>query len=283
MEPKDDLSFDIQGHRGCRGLMPENSIPGFLHAVDLGVHTLELDVVISKDHQVIVSHEPWISGELSELEANARHEDYNIYQMSAQELEQFDCGSKVHPRFPDQKKLKVHKPTLSDAIREVESHIRSRELRPIRYNIEIKSLPEGDGIFHPEPALFTELVLNTLEASGTMDQTTIQSFDARILEEVHKQAPETETAWLIEANEDHNSALSELTFQPDIYSCYYKLLTPESVAELHAKGIKVIPWTINDREDMVQLMDMGIDGIITDYPDVAISLHEEMQEQAMAH
>ncbi|MFO0414793.1 MAG: glycerophosphodiester phosphodiesterase family protein, partial [Bacteroidota bacterium] len=113
--------FDLQGHRGCRGLMPENTIPAMLHAMDLGVTTLELDVVISADGKVVVSHEPWMSSEIATKEdgkqvIHAEEKNLNLFRMNYTEIQKFDVGLKPHPRFPDQKKMKVVKPLLTDVI-----------------------------------------------------------------------------------------------------------------------------------------------------------------------
>ena len=125
---KQEEIFDLQGHRGCRGLYPENTIPAFLHAMDLGVNTLEMDLAVTGDGQLLVSHEPYMSAEMcldrqgKEISDSAQYQ-YNIYQMSYAEIQQFDCGSKSHPRFPDQKKMVVNKPLLMDVIAYVNKHL----------------------------------------------------------------------------------------------------------------------------------------------------------------
>lgn len=273
--------FDIQGHRGCRGLLPENSIPAFLKAVDLGVNTLEMDVVITADKQVLVSHEPWISDEICHDIQGGNFDShspdsFNIYKMTAAEAQQFDCGSAPHPRFANQERMAVYKPLLSEVIDQVELHAKNAGKKPLAYNIEIKSLPAGDGKFHPMPAEFCSLVIAVLNERNVLERSIIQSFDRRVMEELHNQAPEVTTAWLIEDQPDYEAALQQLSFQPNIYSCFYELLTQDAIIALHAKGMKVIPWTVNNREVMEELIAMGVDGIITDYPDIAIDLHLEI-------
>ena len=123
--------FDIQGHRGCRGLLPENSIVAMKKAVDLGVTTLELDVVISADHQVLLSHEPFLSHEIC-LDSNGNEiyenneKSYNLYKMNYDEIRKCDCGSKIHPRFLSQEKVKTYKPLLSEMIDSVENYIQKK-------------------------------------------------------------------------------------------------------------------------------------------------------------
>ena len=155
--------MDIQGHRGCRGLYPENSLPAFSKAIALGVHTLELDVVISKDHKVVVSHEPYMNHEIAlDVYGNAISQDnelnHNLYQMSYDNIKRYDCGSKVHPRFPEQKKLNVYKPLLEEVI-DLADELTNKT---IRYNIEIKSLPEYDGIYSPPVEEFVQLVIEVI-------------------------------------------------------------------------------------------------------------------------
>ncbi|HMC00757.1 MAG TPA: glycerophosphodiester phosphodiesterase family protein, partial [Flavobacteriaceae bacterium] len=183
MNCKKHIEIDVQGHRGCRGLMPENSLPAFQKAIELGVNTLELDLTISKDKQVVVSHEPFMN-HLICLDAEGKEipkEDetkYNFYEMKYDSIKQFDCGSKVYERFPDQQKIKVYKPLLSEVFK------LSEELNPnIRYNIEIKSHPKYDNVYTPEPKEFVKLVLNKIDDFGVFNRTNLQSFDTRVLEE----------------------------------------------------------------------------------------------------
>lgn len=155
--------FDIQGHRGARGLMPENSIPAFLLALDLGVTTLEIDVAITKDKEVVVSHEPWMSAAIClDSSGNAYSEKQekklNIYQMTYSEIMSFDCGSKGNEDFPQQEKMKVSKPLLRDVFIDVENHIKSNASYEVDYNIEIKSSPDGDKKFHPSVEEYSELI-----------------------------------------------------------------------------------------------------------------------------
>lgn len=265
-------AFDLQGHRGCRGLYPENSIPGFIHAVDLGVTTLELDLGVTGDGELLVTHEPYMSATIcmdsSGVEiADSVERSYNIYKMSYAEIQQFDCGSQVHPRFPEQRKMPVSKPLLSDVLSEVSKHIEAERMEPVNYNIEIKSSEKSDSIYHPSPAGFSDLVYNALNGKVDWSRVNIQSFDFRILQYFHETYPDVRLALLIENELPYQDNLDSLGFTPDIYSCYFKLLSRESITSLQQQGVAVIPWTVNETEDMQQLMDWGVDGLITDYPD----------------
>jgi glycerophosphoryl diester phosphodiesterase len=266
--------FDVQGHRGARGLMPENTIPAFLLALDSGVTTLELDVVITKDKQVVVSHEPWMAASIcldssgnsySEKEEKKR----NIYQMTYSEVDRFDCGSKGNDLFPQQEKMKVSKPLLRDVIIAVENHIKSNASYEVDYNIEIKSSPEGDKKFHPSVEEYSELVFNLADEYIPLERLVIQSFDFRVLKYWNKKHPEIRIAALVENSKSIDANLKELGFKPSVYSPYFKLLSREKVNYLHQQKIRVIPWTVNEISDMLSLKGMGIDGLITDYPDRA--------------
>lgn len=266
--------FDVQGHRGARGLKPENTIEAFITALDLGVTTIEMDLAVTKDKQLVVSHEPWMSSEIcTDPSGNSftgkEEKKYNIYQMTYPEVKQFDCGSKGNEKFPEQAKMMAVKPLLRDVIVSVEDHIRSISRYEVDYNIEIKSDEDGDNKFHPSPQEFSDLVYDFLDQYLPWDRIVIQSFDFRVLKYWHEKHPEVRLAALVEnlKSVDHN--LEALGFTPAIYSPYYKLLSREKVEYLHHKKIRVIPWTVNEIKDMLSLKGMGVDGFITDYPDRA--------------
>ncbi len=272
---KMDLSsIDIQGHRGARGLLPENSIRGFIRAVDLGVNTLELDLCVTKDKQIVVSHEPFFSSEicLDENRSMIPEEDapkLNIYEMSYEEVLQYDCGSLMHPRFPSQGKVQVVKPLLNDVFSRVEQYTQLNNLPAQNYNIELKSQEQHDNLYHPEPAKFSDMVYKLINETPGIewDRVTIQSFDFRILQYFREQYPEVQLSQLIENELSWQKNVEDLGFKPDVYSCYYKSLSKEIVKELQEEGIKVIPWTVNEVEEMRELIVWGVDGIISDYPD----------------
>lgn len=273
MEAEQD--FDLQGHRGARGLYPENSVEGFLAAVDLQVNTLEMDVVISKDKKVVVSHEPWINSVIcSDSSGNPIPDGkgLNMFEMSYDQISKYDCGSQPHPDFPLQAKLMTVKPLLSEVVTKIEASVASLELEPIKYNIEIKSTLEGDNIYHPEPAAFCQLVYDQIIESGIKERTIIQSFDVRSLQAMKKIDSSVPVALLIYETQAFENDLEKLGFTPEIYSPYYKLVDEDLVQSCKANNIELIPWTVNDEDDMIELLERGVDGIITDYPDVALTL-----------
>lgn len=270
-------SLDIQGHRGARGLMPENTIPAFLRALDEGVTTLELDVVITKDNQVVVSHEPYMSGSIctkpdgSPVQA-ADFQKFNIYQMTYEEVKAFDCGSRGNSRFPDQQKMKTIKPLLVDMIDTVEEYLAANDLPKVSYNIELKSSASRDGVYHPQVKEFSDIVQKTIKSKLSKDRYTVQCFDFRILQYFHSTYPEVALVALVENTKGVKANIDDLGFTPQVYSPYFKLIGKNDIAWCHEQGMKVVPWTINKLKHMKKMVRKGVDGIITDYPDRAKAL-----------
>ena len=268
--------FDLQGHRGYRGLYPENSTIGFLKALDVGVNTIELDVVISKDKHVVVSHEPWISKNIC-IDQNGNRiindkENFNIYSMEYNEIKKFDCGIIGNEKFPDQKKISVFKPTLNYVIKIIENYIKEKGYKPVNYNIEIKSSIKTDLIFHPDVKEFSELVVNNIKNNKILERTTIQSFDFRVLKYINKNYPEIGLSVLVSENYDPQKNLDDLSFLPDIYSPNYKFINKEDLEYLKKKKIKIIPWTVNSYSDIAKILNLGVDGIISDYPERVLEI-----------
>lgn len=267
------FSYDLQGHRGSRGLMPENTIPAMIKALDLGITTLELDLAVTADGEIIVSHEPWmnpaicLTPEREEIAAGDR--SHNIYKMTWAEVQQYDCGSKAQAGFPEQVLFQVGKPRLVDLIDVVEKYVDDFDLPKPHYNIEIKSLPDGDGEYHPTPKDFSEKVYKLISEKLDWERVNIQSFDFRVIKYMHTTYPDVTLAMLITDPKKYEEQLKELGFQPEIYSPYFVALTAEIVKAVQEKGMKVIPWTVNTTEQMENLLEMGVDGIITDFPDRA--------------
>ncbi|WP_242926295.1 glycerophosphodiester phosphodiesterase family protein [Pontibacter vulgaris] len=267
----------VHGHRGCRGLMPENTIAACLKAVDLGVDALELDVVITYDRQVLVSHEAYFSSEFCLLPDGSpispfQEKDHNIFRLPYSQIKLYDSGSKLHPRFPAQEKMRTHKPLLQEVIAAVEQHVLVHNLRPVGYNIELKSFPEGDHIFHLPPEEFTELVMQVLQEQQVTERCMIQSFDKRPLQILHRFYPEIKLGLLVEDDLPTEWHLQALGFYPYAYNPQYKLLTRDLVNFIKAKGMRICTWTVNEPEHVKELLEMGVDAIITDFPDFAVGL-----------
>lgn len=267
-------SFDVQGHRGARGIKPENTIPAFIAALELGVTTLEMDLAVTSDNKVVVSHEPWMSAAYC-LDPSGKVIDekeemkYNIYKMNYDEVKRWDCGSKVNARFPEQQKMKVTKPLLSEVMVATENYIKNYTRYEVDYNMEIKSMPEGDTKFHPTPEVFSDLVYNLVDQYLPLDRVIIQSFDFRVLKYWHAKYPHVRLAALVENLKTIDENVKELGFVPAIYSPDYKLLSKSEIKHCHELGMKVIPWTVNDKTEMLELKAWNVDGFITDYPNRA--------------
>lgn len=267
--------MDWQGHRGYRGLYPENTIQGMIEALKLGVTTLELDVVITQDRQVVLSHEPFMSHEISTTPdgkhlSEENEKQFNIYQMNYEELKRWDVGLKSHPRFPNQIKMAAYKPLLSELIDTVEQYIKKNQLKPVYYNIETKSNPEGDNVFHPEPSAFVDLLWEVIKKKKIQNRVIIQSFDKRTIKYIHQQKLPLQTAYLLEDSDAETvlKQLKELGFKPDIISPEFSRIDQKYVSLCHHKGIKVIPWTVNNKNQIARLLEIGVDGIISDYPNL---------------
>ena len=265
--------FDLQGKAGARGIMPENTVEGMLKALDLGVTTLEMDAVISKDKKVVLSQEPYFNNEIS-LMPNGKpislkdQKKYNIYKMDYEEVKKFDVGSKVHARFPGQVKFKAYKPLLSETIDAVETYVKEKRLKKPVYSIETKTIKNGDNDFHPEPAEFVELIMEVVNAKKVSKRVIIQSFDMRTLQYLHEKYPKIQTSLLIDEKEPFEDYIEKLGFKPTIYSPYSVLVGKGLVDRCHAMGIKIIPWTVNSLKEIKYFMSLGVDGVITDFPNL---------------
>ena len=271
--------LEVHGHRGCRGLRPENTLAAFLYALQLGVDVVELDVVISADKQVVVSHEPWLNpsicldhdGQL--IGSDATH-PFNLYQMPYAEIRRCDCGQLRHPDFPEQASESSYKPLLSEALATMEAAVQHLGRPPLGYSIEIKSSPEGDNIFHPAPAEFLHLVLAELASAQVGARITLLSFDVRMLRLAHQQQPNLATCLLVEDNLPWHDSIARLGFTPTTFGPDFTSVTEEAVRALRIDFpmLRLVPWTVNEVADMQRLRTLGVDGMTTDYPGRLLSV-----------
>ncbi|HYH16915.1 MAG TPA: glycerophosphodiester phosphodiesterase family protein, partial [Flavisolibacter sp.] len=150
------------------------------------------------------------------------------------------------------------------------AYAKTKGLPPLWYNIETKSTPDGDGVKHPAPEEFVDLLIEVIQQAGIPNRTVIQSFDIRTLQVIHKKYPQVKTALLMEASDRRSldEQLAELGFVPFIYSPNYALLSRDLIEKCREKGMKVVPWTLNTKALIDQAKALGVDGIITDYPDL---------------
>lgn len=265
--------FDTEGHRGARGLMPENTIPAMIHAIDLGVTTIEMDCHITKDGKVVVTHDPYINPlyartpqgqDITEKES----EQYAIYQMEYDAVRAFEMGTKPYDLYPQQRKTKTYIPLLAELVDSVQTYLKENKLPQVFYNIEVKSKEGKDGAWHPAPAEFVNKVVAVVKEKGIAPYVIIQSFDKRALQELHRQHPGIRASLLVSNKLGVEKNLEELGFTPDVYSPSAKLVDAELIKACHDRQIKVIPWTVNSAEEIAKLKQLGVDGIISDYPNL---------------
>ena len=190
--------------------------------------------------------------------------------MSYAETQQYDVGIKPHPRFPEQQKTKATKPLLSQVIDSAEAFARSTHRALPFYNIETKTQPLTDNIYHPAPDEFVTVLMKVILQKNISERVIIQSFDPRTLQIIHVKFPSIKTALLIEDFDKRSldEQLRQLGFTPAIYSPAYQLVNESQVKACHQKHIKLVAWTVNNKTQITTLKQMGVDGIISDYPNL---------------
>lgn len=270
-------NFSIEGHRGARGYVPENTIPSFIKALEQGADTIELDVVVSRDNKLVVSHEPWFSHVIAlDQKGNPitenKEKEFNIYKMDYSEAKKFDVGSIGNKGFPEQLKMKVYKPLLGDVFKEISKYIKKNKLKPVRYNIEIKSNPQWDNTFTPQPEFFAKLVYDEILKHKMQNNVIVQSFDPRPLQVLNKMSVKLPISFLVSNKDGIEKNLEKLGFKPDTYSPHFSLVDEALVSYAHQNGVKVVPWTVNEIADLERMKTFNLDGIITDYPDRAVKI-----------
>ena len=254
----------VIGHRGCRGIMPENSVVGFKKAIEDGADGIEWDVVVNRDGKLVISHEPYFHKDFCLDQDGKTIESeklYNIYKMTQSEIEAFDCGSKIHTGFPEQQKHITRKPLLKDAVAKLKSSIGGKLIL-----FEIKSEVAEYGISQPHPNEFVDLILKEV-AAYQFPNVVYMSFDKNIIEALNKKDPELRLAYLTYLpSKSANAYLKELSFKPFALGMYHKTLNKRKLKQLRDKNVSVYAWTVNTSDDAHKMMDLGIDAIITDYP-----------------
>jgi len=277
--PPVSAATEVHGHRGCRGLRPENTLPAFLYALSLGVEALELDVVISADEQVVVAHEPWLAAHLGPgpdglpippEQARA----HRLFELPYAVVRQCPVGDWPLPGFPEQQPALTYRPLLSEVFRATEAAARAQGRPPVSYSVEVKSTTAGDGCWHPAPARFVALVLAELSAAGVLNRTTLLSFDARILREARLVCPALRLCLLAETTVPLAHQIQALGFVPDVLGPAFGLLSAPRVAELASvfPALRLVPWTVNELSDLRRVLSWGVAGITTDYPDRLLPL-----------
>lgn len=273
----------VHGHRGCAGPFPANTLPAFLHAASIGCHWLEMDVVVTGDGHVLVSHEPWMDPESCRdpegrpLTAEAGRA-LNIFTMPLAEVQRFRCIATDAPDAGGSATAVIPKPTLAEVVGAVKAAARARGSTWVPgFNIEIKSDPRHYGTFQPPPARFAELVLAELAALHITGHCLVQSFDTEVLEILHVREPALPLALLTENAEGAEANLGRLTFTPAYYGPAHRHIDDALPGRLRAQRIGLLAWTVNEEAEMRRLIRLGVDGLITDHPAAALALLADPQ------
>jgi glycerophosphoryl diester phosphodiesterase len=289
-------AFDVQGHRGARGLAPENTLAAFRAALEIGVSTLETDLAVTRDGVLVLSHDPQINPALTRADGRwIAAPAPTIRSLTLAELQRYDVG-RIDPSSPYAQQWPAQKPVDGEripALGDLFALVRNRRTAgglPVRLNLETKVTPTS-GTTVIDPASFVRLLVTVVQGARLSGRVTIQSFDWRTLVEVKRVAPDIATSCLtIESDgmntvqaepgaasrwhaglrlADHGNSLPRLVKAAgcETWSPFWRNLTPALVDEAQAMGLKVLPWTVNEPADMERLIDARVDGIITDYPD----------------
>ncbi|NNL98749.1 MAG: glycerophosphodiester phosphodiesterase [Acidimicrobiia bacterium] len=293
--------FDLQGHRGARGLKPENTLPAFETALDLGVTTLEMDLHFTADGVVVVWHDPVIDVAKCAIDpaaSNLEHDprtaedaSLNLAQLTYDQLGAYRCDKNPDPsRFPEQSPAPTALagraygiPTLVDVFEFVgrytaaaeKTQDQRRNAADVRFNIETKRVRGdpatiGDGFDGESPGPFELAILAAIDEFGLSDRVTIQSFDHRSLRAVRKVDQSVGLAALTAGNQSFPADMA--AWGATVWSPDHRAVTAARIAAAHEEGLLVVPWTVNDPERMESLVTLGVDGLITDRPDLAEDL-----------
>ncbi len=287
-------TFDLQGHRGARGLAPENTLAAFAKALEIGVTTIETDLAVTRDGVVVISHDPDLNPALVRVDgAWLAKRGPAIRTLTLEELKRYDVGqtdpsSPYGRQWPQQVARDGERfPTLAALF-----ELASKAGKPVRFNLETKITPtSGDAT--PDPETFARAVVEAIGKAGMTQRTTVQSFDWRTLAAVKRLAPEIATSCITAeggnfntvkpdatgrspwhagiAPEDHGGSLPAMARAAGctLWSPNFASVTRARIEEARALGLAVLPWTVNEPADMARLIDWGVDGLITDYPDRA--------------
>jgi glycerophosphoryl diester phosphodiesterase len=253
-------AIQVHGHRGARARMPENTLPAFEYAIHQGVDALEMDMAVTKDNVIVISHDPILETPVCSGPRNG----VVIHTLTLAEVRQWDCGAVQNPKFATQKAIPgTRMPTLDDVF-----HLATRGT--FDYNIETKSFPDRPE-YTPPPDEFARMVLDKIREYQLEKRVILQSFDFRTLVAMRKLAPQIRLSALTEMDLRQFPAIAKEAANAEIVSPYFKLVTPEKVAAAHAAGIQVVPWTANDPADWDKLIEAKVDAIISDDPAALIA------------
>lgn len=267
-------AFFKVGHRGTRGLMPENTIPAMEKGIEVGANTVELDVHISRDGQVLVYHDESFNPDYTSMPDGSdipkdQRKKYTFYQMDYPEIRKFIIGRKDYPAFPQQQRMDCYTPLLGEMIDSVEAFTKSHHLPDVYWLVEIKSKEKTDGFEQPVPEEYIKILMPVLDSKHLGKRLIVQSFDMRPLQVIHRLRPDISLGFLTDdKNATFDDNIAKLGFIPAFYNPNYHLVTATLVKQCHDKQILIEPWTVETPDIMQQMKALGVDGIITDYPNL---------------
>jgi len=253
----------VHGHRGARAIYPENTLPAFEYAIKIGADVLEMDVAVTKDDVLVISHDPHINPEI----CKGPHPGIAIHQLTLSELHEYDCGALKNPHFPKQQPVPGTRiPTLDEVLN------LSRGNR-VEFNIETKSFPDHPELT-PPPDVFARMLLDVIRRHKLESRAIVQSFDFRTLHAMKRLASNIRLSALWEGAA---RPFVDIAREGDaaIISPLFKLVTPQQVKAAHEAKIQVVPWTADTPTDWQMLIDAGVDAIITDDPAALIAYLKE--------
>jgi glycerophosphoryl diester phosphodiesterase len=244
----------VHGHRGARAMRPENTIPAFEYAIKAGVDALEMDMAVTRDEVIVISHDPVLRGPV----CTGLQENAVIHELTLNQVRQWDCGALRNPAFPEQVPMPgTRMPTLEEVFS-------LASLGSFDFNIETKSFPDRPELT-PTPEKFSALVLEKIRKYHLESRIILQSFDFRTLAAMKKLAPEIRLSALTEKDQRGFAVIAHEA-HAGIISPHYMLVTKEKVKAAHRAGLQVVPWTANKPADWEMLINAGVDAIITDDP-----------------
>lgn len=287
-------SIEVQGHRGARGLFPENTLPAFAAAIEAGTHTLELDLHVTKDGEVVIHHDYFVDDWLEERDETSKMPEMLIRDLRLVELKKIDCGSKINIDFPKQQRMPgTSIPTL-DELFEMISRSSSPHAKTVRLNLEVKRDPRYPELTINARELAAKIVAK-VHSAGFSQRVYYSSFDPEILSELHSLDPEAELGFIF--NADSMALVKRLSpdnpmnlliymassFNATVISPEHALLTDQkTVQAMQNAGFRVVPWTVNSEEEWSKCIEMGVDGLITDYPQDLLSyLNKQEAHQSL--
>ncbi|MBP7125883.1 glycerophosphodiester phosphodiesterase [Myxococcota bacterium] len=264
--PPGPRKVEVHGHRGARALRPENTLAGFDFALKAGADVLEMDLAVTRDDRLVVIHDLWVPRDLClGPDGQPPPEGLAIRSLTLGEVRAFDCGSRANPRFPGQQAVPGQRiPTLEEVLSLARIAGVFRDV-PVRLNLELKTVP-GRPDLGPDPDRLAALLAEAIRSSPVRWQVTVQCFDHRVLRAFHARMPEVPLAALLDQDRPVDLVAVARDARASILSPHHQWITASDVRVLHQAGIRVIPWTANDPRDWDRLLEMAVDGIITDDP-----------------